>query len=142
MDTPITRDAACACGDLKLILAGEPMLVSSCCCTRCQRRTGGFFGVTAYFRPAQMIARSGAEATFRRPDATTTFHFCPRCGSNLWWAPDDADEDLIGVAGGAFADPETASTLPSPQRMVFTRHSHPYVRAPEGVPTFLDGPEE
>ena len=133
-----TREAACACGDLRLTLEGEPMLVSSCCCTRCQRRTGSFFGVTVYYTPAQMIARRGAETRFRRPDATTTFHFCPRCGTSLWWAPDDPDEEVIGVAGGAFADP----TLPSPERMVFTAHKHPYVRPPPGVPTYTDGPDE
>lgn len=132
------REATCACGDLRLTLKGEPMLVSSCCCTRCQRRTGSFFGVTVYFRPAQLIARQGAEALFRRPEATTDMHFCPRCGSTLWWAPDDPDEDVIGVAGGAFADP----TLPSPERMVFTAHKHPYVRPPPGVPTYPDGPDD
>jgi hypothetical protein len=137
METPIVREAACACGDFRVSLQGEPIMVSSCCCTRCQRRTGAFFGVTVYFHPAQMVARSGAETTFRRPDATTTFHFCPRCGSTLWWEPDDADEAVIGVAGGAFAD----QALPSPVRMVFTAHRHPYVRPPEGVPTFEQGPD-
>jgi hypothetical protein len=133
-----TREAVCACGDLRLTLEGEPILVSSCCCTRCQRRTGSFFGVTVYFQPAQMVAREGAESTFRRPEATTTFHFCPRCGSNLWWAPDDPDEDVIGVAGGAFAD----AGLPSPERMVFTAHKHPYVRPPPGVATYAGRPDE
>jgi hypothetical protein len=45
------REAACACGDLRVTMEGEPMLVSSCCCTRCQRRTGSFFGVTVYLSP-------------------------------------------------------------------------------------------
>jgi hypothetical protein len=134
----VSREAACACGDLRVTLAGEPILVSSCCCTRCQRRTGAFFGVTVYFQPAQMTARCGAETTFRRPGAASTFHFCPRCGSSLWWAPDDASEDWIGVAGGCFADP----ALPSPARMVFTASKHPYVCPPEGVLTYPDAPPE
>ena len=54
------REAACACGDFRLTLEGDPMLVSACCCTRCQRRTGSFFGVTAYFRPEQLVRREGA----------------------------------------------------------------------------------
>ena len=132
------RVAACTCGDFRLTLEGEPMLVSACCCTRCQRRTGSFFGVTAYFRPHQLVSRSGEAAMFQRSEGAAAFHFCPRCGSNLWWAPDDPDEDVIGVAGGAFADP----SLPSPERMVFTRHKHPYVRPPPGVPTYADGPDE
>jgi hypothetical protein len=131
-----TREAACSCGDLRLTLQGEPEMVSSCCCTRCQRRTGSLFGVTVYFRPAQMIAQAGAEATFHRSDGSTTFHFCPRCGSSVWWAPDEA-QDVIGVAGGCFAD----TGLPSPQRMVWTEHRHPFVQPPEGIALYGDGPD-
>jgi hypothetical protein len=136
MPEPVVREARCACGELSITMEGEPLLVSSCCCTRCQRRTGALFGVTVYFRPDQMIARQGSWVTFHRPDGSTTFHFCPRCGSSLWWAPDQ-DDDVIGVAGGCFADP----TLPSPQRMVFTRHKHPYVRPPDEVPLHEDAPD-
>jgi hypothetical protein len=133
-----TRTAACFCGDFSLTLEGEPMLVSSCCCTRCQRRTGSFFGVTAYFDPAQVTGRTGAEQTFQRDAAGATIHRCARCGTMLWWASDDWGADIIGVAGGCFADP----TLPSPQRMVFTATKHPYVQPPPGVPTYEDGPPE
>jgi hypothetical protein len=137
METLLLREAACACGDLSVTLRGEPVLVSSCCCTRCQRRTGSFFGVTVYFQPGQMTARRGPFATFHRPDGSTTFHFCPRCGSSLWWVPDEED-DVIGVAGGAFAD----ASLPAPQRMVHTATRHPFVRAPDGLPQFEDGPDD
>jgi hypothetical protein len=136
---PETRTARCHCRDLSLTLEGEPLLVSSCGCTHCQRRTGGFYGVTVYFRPAQIVARTGVEATFQRPDSTTTFRFCPRCGSNVWWAPDDdAWEDMMGVAGGCFAGQD----LPSPQRMVYCATRHPYVRVPYGVPEYPDAPPE
>lgn len=136
MNEVVTREATCACGDLRATLAGEPLMVSSCCCTRCQRRTGAFFGVTVYYRPRQMTAQSGTAATFHPPDGSTTFHFCPRCGSSVWWVPEEED-DVIGVAGGCFAD----TSLPAPQRMVWTEHRHPYVRPPPGVPTFTGAPD-
>ncbi len=130
------RKAACTCGDLTITMEGDPVLVSACCCTRCQRRTGSFFGVTAYFRPAQVTARAGQPSEFRRGDAV--FRFCPRCESSLWWAFDDADEDILGVAGGCFADP----TLPGPHRMTFTATGHPFVTAPGNIPTYEDGPPD
>jgi hypothetical protein len=133
-----TRTARCHCRAFSVTLEGEPVLVSSCGCTHCQRRTGSFYGVTVYFRPRQMIERSGPEATFQRPDSTATFHFCPTCGSNVWWGLDDHGEDILGVAGGCFTDP----TLPSPQRMVHCDTRHPYVRVPEGVPEYPDAPPE
>ncbi|MBL8770951.1 MAG: GFA family protein [Phenylobacterium sp.] len=135
-----TRTARCFCGDYAVTLEGDPLLVSSCCCTRCQRRTGSFFGVTAYFRPSQMVARSGEERTFRLDDATTRFRQCARCGTSVWYAPDDDGwgEDILGVAGGCFADP----TLPGPHRMTHAATGHPFVTSPKGVPVYEDGPPE
>ena len=131
---PNTREASCACGDFRLTLEGEPMLVSACCCTRCQRRTGSFFGVTAYFRPEQLTARSGESRTFQR-EGGAAIHFCPRCGSSLLWFLQD-EETVIGIAGGAFADP----TLPGPHRISHRATGHPFVQAPPGVPVYEDGP--
>ena len=132
-----TRDAACACGDFRLTLEGEPLLVSTCCCTRCQRRTGSFFGVTVYFRPEQLVSREGTASTFQRQGSPTVFHFCPRCGSSLLWIPQDED-DIIGVAGGAFADP----ALPGPHRMTHTGTGHPFVTSPHGIPVYEGPPPE
>lgn len=129
MADDVTRAARCFCGDLQLTIRGDPVFVSSCACTRCQRRTGAFYGVTVYVRPAQITARSGATHTFRLDGATTTFHRCARCGTSLWWVP-DVDEDVVGVAGGAFAGED----LPAPQRMVFTASAHPFVCVPPGTP--------
>ena len=39
-----------------------------------------------------MIARGGAEATFKRPGGEATFRFCPRCGSSLFCFDDNSDE--------------------------------------------------
>jgi hypothetical protein len=133
----MTRQATCACGDFRLTLEGEPLLVSACCCTRCQRRTGSFFGVTVYFRPEQLVGREGPASTFHRPDGSTTFHFCPRCGSSLLWIPDD-EQTVIGVAGGAFADP----ALPGPHRVTHRATGHPFVCAPEGIPVYDDAPPD
>ena len=135
---PETRQATCACGDFRLTLEGEPLLVSACCCTRCQRRTGSFFGVTAYFRPDQLLGREGETSTFRRPDGWATFHFCPRCGSALLWIPEDASEEVIGVAGGAFADP----TLPGPHRVTHRATGHAFIRPPPGTPVYEGPPPE
>ena len=132
------RQAACACGQLSIRLSGDPVLVSSCCCQQCQRRTGAFFGVTAFFERGQVQASEGEATEFRRTadsGADLTFRFCPRCGSTVWWEP-HARPGLVAVAGGAFADP----TLPPPKRMVWTEHRHPWVCTPEGLATFERSP--
>jgi hypothetical protein len=49
-----------------------------------------------------------------------TFHFCPDCGSTVFWKPERLP-DLTAVAAGAFADP----AFPKPTNAVYleTRHS-------------------
>jgi len=136
MQDDVTREARCFCGDLTLAVRGDPLFVSSCACTRCQRRTGAFYGVTVYVRPSQIVARSGATDTCNVSGATV-FHRCARCGTSMWWVP-EGEDDIVGVAGGCFAGQD----LPSPQRMVYTATKHPYVCVPDGVPTWEDGPPE
>lgn len=133
----VTRIARCFCGDFTATIRGEPVFVSSCACTRCQRRTGAFYGVTVYVRPDQVVARTGEGQSFRPDGGASTLHRCARCGTTLWWTLDE-DDSIVGLAGGCFAD----QGLPAPQRMVFTATRHPFVRTPEGLPEYSDGPPE
>ena len=59
------------------------------------------------------------------------FHFCPNCGSSVYW---DADirPDHYGIAVGAFADPD----FPPPTYSVWEESKHAWVYLPEGVQHF------
>jgi len=118
------RHASCSCGALSLICRGEPALVSLCHCHECQRRTGSTYGIAAFFpRPAVEIS-GGATAYRREADSgfDVTQHFCPRCGSTVYWEPLRKSE-MIAVAVGAFADPD----FPAPTKQVYGQHRHPWV---------------
>jgi hypothetical protein len=113
-------------------------MVSSCCCLQCQRRTGSLFGVTAFFAEAQVTAVEGEETTFRRIGHSgkgLNFHFCPRCGSTVYWEP-EARPGRVAVAAGAFADPG----FPAPQRMIWTESRHPWVCTPDDLPLHPQSP--
>ena len=63
-------------------------------------------GVVAIY-PEDRLAISGDSRSFTRPTAmgsTITFHFCPTCGSSLFWRP-ASRPGMVGVAVGGFADP-------------------------------------
>lgn len=116
------RIARCACGDLQVVLTGEPDVVVACHCLECQRRTGSVFGVGAYF-PLASVTSSGPYRTYSRPGASghaLHFHFCERCGSTVFWHLDIRPHH-IGVAVGALGDPD----FRWPVRSVWeeTRHS-------------------
>ena len=56
------------------------------------------------------------------------FHFCPNCGTSLYWEG-DFNADLCGIAVGAFADP----TFPPPLLSVYEQSRHEWVQLPDGV---------
>lgn len=122
----MTRVATCSCGQLRLACEGEPVRVSVCHCLDCQKRTGSVLAVQARF-PESAVAVEGDSATWRRTGdsgGTATFHFCPTCGSVVYWRA-DAIAGFVTVAVGAFADP----AFPPPHVAVYEDRQHPWVAA-------------
>lgn len=132
------HEAACHCGQLRIRLNGAPALVSSCHCIACQRRTGALFGASAFFARGQVEARQGEERLFKRKAETgaeLTFHFCPTCGSNVYWENSRMPERVC-VAVGAFGDPQ----FPQPARTVWAKTKHAWLAFPDDIPLHLENP--
>ncbi|WP_338691362.1 GFA family protein [Bradyrhizobium sp. 26S5] len=120
----MARLATCACGQLRVTCQSEPLRISLCHCLECQRRTGSTYGVAAFFPRADVEPQGEAREYSRIGDSgsAVVFHFCPNCGTSVYWEPGRAP-DLIGVAVGAFADPD----FPAPSQSVFTQRRHRWV---------------
>lgn len=133
-----THEATCHCGQLKAICEGDPVTVAMCHCNHCQRRTGTAFNLGAWF-PSDAVRIEGGDKTFSRPgdrDISIDFHFCPECGTSLWWES-PANQGYIGVAAGCFTDPDYAT----PTMVVFDEKRFNWVQNPEGVPCFATAPD-
>jgi len=120
----MARTASCTCGGLRVTCAAEPVLVSVCHCLACQRRTGSPYGVTAIFRRND-VQMEGPSQSYERPSdsgSPVCFHFCPSCGSTVFWEP-RRRPDVVAVAVGAFADPG----FPAPTQAIYAEHRHPWV---------------
>jgi hypothetical protein len=132
------REAACACGQLKIKVSGDPQMVSSCHCRACQRRTGAPFGVQAFFPLDRVVSIDGERKTWSRTaDSGTTVnhHFCPSCGTTLYW--DRANlPGMLTVAVGTFADPQ----FPMPARTVWTETKHDWLSFPAAMPHYPRAP--
>lgn len=101
-----------------------------CHCLACQRRTGSVFGVQARF-PRGRVAIEGRSTHFSRASDSgnsVTFHFCPDCGSTVYWEL-SAMPDLVAVAVGAFAEPG----FPEPRHSVYEAHRHPWSMMPASL---------
>jgi hypothetical protein len=132
------RTARCHCGDLQVRCDGAPRRISMCHCLDCQRRTGSAFSVAMFFGRHDVRVSSGTSSTFERPSASgfpVLFHFCPRCGSNVFWEPRRL-LDFIGIAVGSLADPR----LPQPEQSVWNKDKHDWLTLPEGMPCFETNP--
>jgi hypothetical protein len=73
---------------------------------------------------------SGKPATFRSCDSGgATYHFCPECGSTVYWDI-SAAPDFLGVAVGAFTDP----TFPPPMISGFEAYGPAWAMTASDVP--------
>jgi hypothetical protein len=119
-----TLEARCACGRLTVHCATEPAHVTACHCAACERRTGSAFGLAAWFAP-EAVTPEGPSRTFTRKGDSgreITFHFCPDCGSNVYWIT-EAKPGRVAVAAGAFA----GQHLPGPRREAYAELRKPWL---------------
>jgi len=103
--------ASCRCGQLRVTVSGDPVRVSVCHCLNCKKRSGSAFAVQARW-PSAQVKIDGQSKTFVKVADSgnrATFHFCPECGSDVYYEIDgkfdDKFNDLIAVPLGVFDDP-------------------------------------
>jgi len=127
-----TREATCHCGQLRVEVAGDPLAVSICNCLACQRRTGSAFGMQAGFKKDQVQVAGRFSDYARTSDEADrkvhVFHFCPDCGSQVFYTEPD-DPDLVVVSIGSFADP----SFPPPSESGYDSRRHPWVELPDSI---------
>ena len=137
-----TRTSQCNCGQLMVTYTGpDPARISLCQCYECQRRTGSVFSVQARL-PIDHVTIEGRSKTWTFPDdfvkpiefrscdsGGATYHFCPECGSTVYWDI-DAAPDVLGVAVGGFTDP----TFPPPIISGFEVYGHPWAMTASDLP--------
>lgn len=118
------RKAMCCCGALIIVARGEPGKISVCHCHECQRRTGSAFGIAVFFA-SEVTEIVGPSAMFSRigdSGQSVEFHFCPACGSTVFWKP-ALRPGVTAIAFGCFEDKEGLE----PTQSVYDVHRHSWV---------------
>ena len=122
--------ASCTCGQLSITYDGEFTKTSMCHCFDCQKRTGSVFGVQTRV-DAVKTSVTGKSTVFKRKGdegGVGTFHFCPICGSTVFWEI-TALPGTTYIATGAFANPQ----LPAPTVSVYKARKHYWVEIPTSI---------
>lgn len=125
--------ARCACGALTVSPAAPPLLVALCHCYACQRRTGAPFSANAFYLKAdvEIVGRSTMFVRTADSGREVRMHFCPGCGSTLYWHA-DASPSWVGLAVGGFSN----RSFPPPSLSVFEQARHAWVTLDEAVSRF------
>jgi hypothetical protein len=124
------RTASCSCGQLTVTVVGDPIRVGVCHCLACQRRTGSVFGAQARF-PSTAVTVNGESREYVRTGDSggqARFHFCPVCGSTVFYTFVGAPEHTA-IPVGAFADPR----FPAPVFSVYEQRMHSWVSMPSDI---------
>ena len=119
------RTASCRCGQLRATVTGEPVRLSVCHCLNCKKRSGSSFAVQARW-PAEQVAIEGSSKTFAKAGDSgnpATFHFCPECGSDVYYTINGKFDGLIAIPLGTFDDPYFGS----PEYSVWEGRKHDWV---------------
>ena len=119
------RTASCRCGQLTATVTGEPVRLSVCHCLNCKKRSGSAFAVQARW-PAEQVQIEGSSKTFVKAGDSgnpATFHFCPECGSDVYYVIDGKFDGLIAIPLGAFDDPYFGK----PEYSVYEGRKHEWV---------------
>ena len=116
--------ARCFCGQLSVECRGDPARISVCHCHDCQRRSGSAFAAQIRFATdaVRVIGDSRSWTRIGDNGGRCTFHFCPDCGSTLFYDLESMP-GLRAIAMGAFAGTE----LPWPQYSVYEARRLPWV---------------
>jgi hypothetical protein len=119
------RTASCRCGQLKATVTCDPVRVSACHCLNCKKRSGSAFAVQARW-PIDRVKIEGESKGFELVADSgnrATFHFCPNCGSDVYYEIIGKFDGLVAIPLGAFEDPYFAS----PEYSVWEERKHDWV---------------
>ena len=124
------RKASCSCGQLSAIVVGEPIRVGVCHGLACQQRTGSVFGAQARFPSASVSVVGESREYVRTGDSggQACFHFCPVCGSTVFYTF-VGNPEHTAIPVGAFADP----TFPTPIISVYEERMHSWITLPSDI---------
>ena len=127
------RVAECHCGQSRAITSGEPGSVYVCHCKACQRRTGAVIHNGSRWLKSQVRIEGEHKIYGRIADSgfEIRFHFCPNCGSSVFWEG-DRSPTTCGIAVGCFADPN----FPTPTSSGWEESMHPWLGLPPDTARF------
>ena len=129
------HEGGCLCRTIRYCVRGNPLRVSACYCTFCQRRTGGALSIHAFFDEQNIELTGDMLSTYEQPSDESNLwlrlHFCKRCATTVMLSLQKFPGLRI-VTGGSFDEPNWIEI----DRHVWTRSAQHWVVFPQNVDRF------
>ena len=127
-------EGGCACGAVRYRMNAAPMFVHCCHCRDCQRQTGSAFVLNALIEADRVSLLSGNPEEVIVPTDSgrgQKVYRCPSCEIAVWSVYGGVDK-LRFVRIGTLDDPSALT----PDVHIYTRSKLPWIKLPDGVPSF------
>jgi hypothetical protein len=138
---PMVYQGGCLCGAIRYQAMAEPVRITICHCTFCQRLTGSAYLVEPIFRRPDVIFRGAPPSRYEhRSDSSqmrVTISFCGHCGTTVCLEL-ERFPDVIGLCGGTFDDPNWFERDKDNCRHIFIRSAQRGVALPAGVKLYKE----
>lgn len=101
-------EGGCQCGAVRYSVEGEPVHAALCHCSDCQKSSGAPMVAWAAYKSDGFSVTSG-EVTAYQGQGGSIRHFCPRCGSGMWFANEAVLPGLVDVQVASLDDPSAVT---------------------------------
>ena len=103
-----TFTGRCHCGRVQYIASAPVEKTSTCDCPGCRKATGTFSAPFVTVKRDRFEITAGEPKAYRgrsgkKCDAHGTYHFCPDCGTQVYWLGDRGD--TVDLFAGTLDDP-------------------------------------
>lgn len=98
-------EGGCQCGAMRYSVEGEPQHVAFCHCTDCQKSSGAPTVAWAAFATGEFAVIAG-EASSYSSNGDAIRHFCPTCGSGLYYVNEAVLPGLVDIQVATLDDPD------------------------------------
>ncbi|HVY89277.1 MAG TPA: GFA family protein [Hyphomonadaceae bacterium] len=125
MTLALPAEGGCTCGQVRYRLTGEPVFLTICHCTECQRQSGSAFGMSMRMRREDVTVTRGELKSWTRiadNGNAVGLAFCANCGTRIWHEP--AEPGFVHIKPGTLDD---TSQL-RPRYQSYTVRQHDWVK--------------
>lgn len=131
----------CLCGNIRYLMASDPVRTTVCYCKFCQRATGAAQMILAVFPRTDLSFVRGKPGVYvhisEGSGKEMCVHFCKECGTKLYlnferWP------DIVGLYSGTLDDPAVVKLDAANSKQIFVSSARPGTVLLAGIPAFLE----